>query len=94
MAISELFTDVVVNMSEIESLSVVSLYELLREAENFRSIPKRFKFAMDKIRGVDPDPIKVTDDEFSIAMLRDIQTTMLRKNLDAQYEEAWDNHGF
>lgn len=92
MAISELFTETLSDPSHTSHLPVEVLYELLWESENLSSYPKRFKYAWDKIKGVEPEPVASTKDEFAISLLTDLQRMMKKANDHAQYSEIEGLH--
>jgi hypothetical protein len=91
-AISELFTDILSDPSNLDRLSIPALYGLLQEAQNLVSYPKRFEFALDKLKGKKLDPIQQDDHEFTIALLNELQTMIRKENAQAQYGEVYQHH--
>jgi len=91
-AISELFTDILADPSNLDRLSIPALYGLLQEAQNLVSYPKRFEFALDKLKGKKLEPIVQDDHEFTIALLHEMQSMIRKANFEAQYGEVFEQH--
>jgi hypothetical protein len=76
--VEDLFNNLLVNEAELRKLKLETLYEILFGLQSLSSYPKRFDFALDKMKGGSPDPVEPDKDQFAISIIKTL-TARLEK---------------
>jgi hypothetical protein len=76
-----------------KKLEMDKLFLLISKLESLLSIPKRFKFAYEKIRGIEGPVPEIDPNKYAIKLLKDISLMLQKANKEGKvgYLPTWQN---